>query len=135
MDNSKTGVGLDRPNVVSPGIPVVNANWGPNLPQYLNPAALTPNPTGTFGDLGRNAVDGPGTLEFDASLSRIFAFRERWRLEARCDGFNVINHTNFANPTLALNSSTYGRITGTQSTGPGQLGTNRILQFAMKLYF
>ncbi|HWF47198.1 MAG TPA: TonB-dependent receptor [Bryobacteraceae bacterium] len=135
VDNSKTGVGLDRPNVVNPGVSVVNSNWGPNLPQYLDPAALAQNATGTFGDLGRNAVDGPGTLEFDASLSRIFQINERWRLEARCDGFNVINHTNFGNPTLGLNSSTFGRITSTQSTGPGQLGTNRILQFAMKLYF
>lgn len=135
VDNSKTGVGLDRPNVVNPLVSVVNSNWGPNLPQYLNAAPLTQNAIGTFGDLGRNAVDGPGTLEFDASLSRIFQIKERWRLEARADGFNVINHTNFGNPSTALNSSTFGRITSTQSTGPGQLGTNRILQFAMKLYF
>lgn len=135
VDNSKTGVGLDRPNVVNPSVSVVNSNWGPNLPQYLNPAALSQNATGTFGDLGRNAVDGPGTLEVDASLSRIFAIRERWRLEARADGFNVINHTNLGTPTLGLSSTTFGRITSTQSTGPGQLGTNRILQFAMKLYF
>jgi hypothetical protein len=105
------------------------------LPQYLNPAALAENGTGTFGDLGRNAVDGPGTLEFDASASRIFSITERWKLEARAEGFNVINHTNFGTPTLGLNSSTFGRITSTQSTGPGQLGTNRILQFALKLHF
>ncbi len=135
QDNSKTGVGLDRPNLVSPGVSVVNSNWGPGLPQYLNPAALVENATGTFGDLGRNAVDGPGTFEFDASASRIFSITERWKLEARAEGFNVINHTNFGNPTLGLNSSTFGRITSTQSTGPGQLGTNRILQFALKLHF
>jgi hypothetical protein len=135
VDNSKTGVGLDRPNMVASTASVVNSNWGAGLPQYLNSAALTQNAIGTFGNLGRNAVDGPGTLEFDASLSRIFPITERWRLEARADGFNVINHTNFGTPTLTLNSSTFGRITSTQSTGPGQLGTNRILQFAMKLYF
>ncbi|MBV8895909.1 MAG: TonB-dependent receptor [Acidobacteriaceae bacterium] len=133
VDNSKTGVGLDRPEYI--GGSLVNANWGPNLPQYLNPAALVQNAIGTFGDLGRNTVDGPGTFEFDASLSRIFALTERWRLEARAEGFNVINHTNFGNPTTALNSSSFGRITTTQSVGPGQLGTNRILQFALKLHF
>jgi hypothetical protein len=48
----------------------------------------------------------------------------------------VINYTNFANPTnAALNSTTFGQITATQSVGPGQLGTNRILQIAMKLSF
>ncbi len=136
VDNSKTGVGLDRPNYNYAGGNLVNANWGPGLPQYLNPAALFQNAVGTFGDLGRNAVTGPGTFEFDASLSRIFAITERWRLEARAEGFNVINHTNFGNPSLNFNnSSTFGQITSTQSTGPGQLGTNRILQFALKLHF
>ncbi|MDQ2777169.1 MAG: TonB-dependent receptor [Acidobacteriota bacterium] len=133
LDNSKTGVGLDRPNYI--GGNIVNSNRGPGLPQYLNPAALSENPTGTFGNLGRNAVTGPGTFEFDASFSRMFAVRERWRLEARAEGFNIINHTNFGNPNTNLNSSTYGQITSTQSSGPGQLGTNRILQFALKLHF
>ncbi len=133
QDNSKTGVGLDRPNYISGD--VVNSSWGAGLPQYLNPGALTQNPTGTFGDLGRNAVDGPGTLEVDAELSRIFSITERWRLEARAEGFNVINHTNFGNPNTTLSNTTFGQITSTQSTGPGQLGTNRILQFALKLHF
>ncbi len=61
IDNSKTGVGFDRPNYV--GGTIVNSNWGSGLPQYLNPAALAENPTGPFGDLGRNAVYGPGTFE------------------------------------------------------------------------
>ncbi len=133
QDNSRTGVGFDRPNQVL--LNAYNAAWGPGLPQYLNGAAFVQNAIGTFGNVGRNSVYGPGTFEFDASLSRIFQMNERWRLEARADGFNVINHTNFGNPNTTLNSSTFGRITSTQSTGPGQLGTNRILQFAMKLYF
>ncbi len=132
-DNSKTGVGLDRPNQIL--LDAYNSNWGPNLPQYLNGSAFMPNATGTFGDVGRNAVYAPGTFEFDASLSRIFALRERWQLEARAEGFNVINHTNFAAPSGNLSSSSFGRITATQSTGPGQLGTNRIIQFALKLHF
>ncbi len=138
VDNSKTGVGRDRPNLILPD--AYNSNWGPNLPQYLNPGAFLPNATGTFGNLGHNAFYGPGTFEFDAAVSRIFAFTERWRLEARAEGFNVINHTNFAAPTtspnnLGLNSTNFGRLTTTQSVGPGQLGTNRILQFALKLHF
>jgi hypothetical protein len=133
VDNSKTGVSLDRPNYVSGSI--LNSNWGAGLPQYLNPAALTQNATGTFGNLGRNVVHGPGTFEFDLALSRIFAVTERWRLEARAEGFNVINHTNFGNPSSNFSSGTYGQITTTQSTGPGQLGTNRIIQLALKLHF
>lgn len=134
-NNSQTGYTtiLDRPNYI--GGSVVNSNWGPNLPQYFNAASLAQNAIGTFGTLGRNAVYGPGTLEFDASVSRIFAITERWRLEARAEGFNVINHTNFGSPNGTLNSSSFGRITSTQSTGPGALGGQRILQFALKLHF
>jgi hypothetical protein len=129
-------VGLDRPDQVLAN--VYPANWGPGLPQYLNAAAFAQNATGTFGDIGRNSVYAPGTFEFDAALSRIFSITERWRLEARAEGFNVINHTNFDAPSSsnqAISSSNFGRITSTQSVGPQQQGAYRILQFALKLYF
>jgi len=88
-DNSKTGLSplQDRPNQVL--LDAYNADWGPNLPQYLNGAAFTENAIGTYGNVGRNSVYTPGTFEFDAAVSRIFAITERWRLEARaapCEG-------------------------------------------------
>jgi hypothetical protein len=49
------------------------------------------------------------------------------RLEARGEAFNVINHTNFADPTTNLSSSNFGRILNA--------GDPRILQFALKLRF
>ncbi len=124
-DNSRTGVNLDRPNLVS-GTSVYTSSWGPGL-QMINPAAFTPNAVGTFGSLGRDAVRGPAQFDFDASLSRLFAFRENVRLEARGEAFNVINHTNFGNPTTTLSSSTFGRILSANDP--------RIFQFAMKLIF
>ena len=123
-DNSLTGEGLDRPNLVSTN--TTNAEIGPRL-QWLNPAAFTPNPLGTFGNLGRNAVRGPGQIYLDASLSRLFPLTERWRLEARVEAFNAINHTNFNAPNANLGSNTFGRITSAADP--------RILQFAMKLIF
>ncbi len=133
-DNSQTGVGLDRPNQVSAD--AYTGNWGPGIPVYLNAGAFVQNAAGTFGNVGRNSVFAPGTFEFDAALSRIFSMTERWRLEARAEAFNVINHTNFGGPAATLsNTATFGQITSTQSVGPGQLGANRILQFALKLYF
>ena len=98
------------------------------------------NPIGTFGNSGRNALQGPGALSVDVTLSRSFQIHERIRLEARFEAFNVINRANFDNPTGAINSSNFGLITQTQQPPSGSLllasvGDPRILQFALKLHF
>src|SRR5581483_9947607 len=101
---------------------VYNSDWGTNL-QYLNPAAFAINPAGTFGDLGRNVLNGPAQFNFDVALVRTFALTERFHLEARGEAFNVINHTNFSLTNLGVNSTaTFGRITSA--------GDPRIFQFA-----
>ncbi len=139
VDASLTGVNLDRPNLV-PGVNPVNSNWGAGL-QYLNPAAFTINAPGTYGNLGRDALRGPGSLQFDASLVRDFSFTERFRLEARAEAFNVINHTNFiaaATGTGIPGISTSGISLSRTSANFGQItssGDPRILQFALKLLF
>jgi hypothetical protein len=129
-DNSRTGVGLDRPNVVLPN--AYNSALGSSL-QFLNAAAFQPNAVGTFGNLGRDALFAPGLFQFDAALSRLFSLAERYRLEARFEAFNVINHTNFAAPSATLSSSSFGRITS-QAVVNGQ-PDYRTLQFALKIYF
>jgi hypothetical protein len=132
-DNSLTGEGQDRPNVV-PGVPLYMSSMGPNL-QYINPAAFTQNAPGTFGNLGRAVLNYPGLIQVDLALSRSFSLREHLKLEARGEAFNVINHTNliaysanaYVGLSTALNSKTFGRITNA--------GDPRILQFALKLLF
>jgi hypothetical protein len=124
-DNSLTGEGLDRPNLID-ATSMYSSSIGPSL-QWINSKAFAQNATGTFGNLGRDTVRGPGQLNLDVSLSRLFSLTERFHLEARAEGFNVINHTNFNNPNTNLNSSTFGRITSA--------GDPRILQFALKLHF
>ncbi len=69
----------------------------------------------------------------NVSLSRLFRVRERQVLELRADSQNVLNRTNFANPGAVMSATTtFGRIT---ATAPGQLGTPRIMQFAVKYSF
>ncbi len=72
-------------------------------------------------------LTAPGSLNFDFSVSRTFAVRERWRLEARMEAFNAINHVNYNGPTTGLNSGKFGTISSAQDP--------RILQFALKLKF
>jgi hypothetical protein len=122
-DISQTGIGLDRPYLVgsTPYLTVSDPRY------YLSRAAFQVQAAGTFGNLGRNVLTAPASVNFDLSVSRRFHINERWQLEARAEGFNVINHTNFNGPTTGLNSSTFGVI--------NSAGDPRILQFAMKLHF
>ena len=127
-DNSLSGetiVLADRPNV-NAAFPINNAHIGPSL-QWFNPSGLTANPTGTFGNLGRDALRGPGVLNFDVALSRTFAIHEQVKLEVRGESFNIINHTNLSAPNVTLSSASFGRITAAADP--------RIMQFAMKLHF
>lgn len=124
VDNSLTGVSLDRPNMV-PGIDPYVRDM--NSRQWLNAAAFLSNPVGTFGNAGPYSLEGPGYVDLDLGLSRNFKLRESTRLEARFENFNSLNHTNFANPSGTLTSAQFGRITSALAP--------RILQFAMKLTF
>jgi outer membrane receptor protein involved in Fe transport len=65
-----------------------------------------------FGNSGRNILDGPGTFQLDASVSRRFRLAERTMLQFRVEGFNVPNHTNLQLPETrvdVLNSATISR--------------------------
>ena len=122
-DIAQTGLNNDRPNQT---LADAYANTG-NPVDYLNRASFANQAAGTYGTLGRNVLIGPGRVNFDAALSRLFRYRERWQLEVRAEAFNAINHANFNGPTTNLSNSKFGVITSAQDP--------RILQFAMKLYF
>jgi hypothetical protein len=142
-DNSLTGLGNDRPDqVLSDPYALSSACKTAPCVQYLNPAAFVPNPTGTYGDVGRNALRGPGYFGFDLALTRTFQINERFALQARAEAFNILNYVNFVGAIVpagqpagatygtlstGLNASTFGQITGAFDP--------RILQFAMKLKF
>lgn len=129
VDNSLTGVNLDRPNLVD-ATTVYRQGWHHSDPQhvYLNANAFSSNALGTFGNLQRNAFKGPGYFDLDASAGRIFRVSENWNFEFRMDAFNALNHVNFNNPSpTSILSSTFGRITGAHP--------NRVLQFSGKIHF
>jgi hypothetical protein len=118
----------------------------------LNPAAFTTPAPGTFGNLPRNALRGPIFRQFDLVLNKRFKFTETANLQFRTEIFNIFNTTNFANPaaalatvltpafqpgqpyTQALAGSTFGQLRQTVERTVG-LGTNRQIQFALRLTF
>ncbi|HWB31631.1 MAG TPA: TonB-dependent receptor [Acidobacteriaceae bacterium] len=130
----------DRPNQVA------NPNTGPKtVAQWFNTAAFTPATkvistnasggtatVGAFGTEHRNAVIGPGFVQWDATVQRNFALTEHYSFALLIQGFNVLNHPTFFNPTATsatagLGGSLYGQLT--------QANTGRDLQIAGKFFF
>jgi hypothetical protein len=125
-DNSLTGVGYDRPNVVAGAAMYTGAAHGLKY-QYVNPGLYTANALGTFGNAAHYSLRGPGYFNVDLAVSRQFNLRERLTLQVRVEGFNVLNHPNFQLPVANLSSANFGQIT--TAFDP------RIMQASMKLVF
>jgi hypothetical protein len=61
-----------------------------------NGVIIYPNAFYTFGNMGRNILRGPGFINWDASISKVWRLSERFKLQVRGEMFNVANHANFA---------------------------------------
>jgi hypothetical protein len=101
--------------------------------QWYNPNAFILPVAGTYGNVGRGVLNGPGLSELDLSLFKSIPVREHVNLQFRAEAFNVMNHANFAspNPIVFANgaiSSSAGLITGTVTA-------SRQIQFGLKLIF
>jgi hypothetical protein len=92
-------------------------------------------PTGVrFGTVGRNTMRGPGVVNTDLSLFRTFKVTEKLNLQFRGESFNLSNTPHFANPNGNANSSSFGRITSTQSAADA-VGRSREMRFGLRLGF
>ena len=125
----------NQPTVV-PGNP--NLQLGP----FLRPAVA--NRQGT---LGRNALRGFPVWQLDLAVHRQFKLTERVYTQFRAEFFNILNHPNFADPTGAMGSGTFGvsptmfgRSLGSSGLLGGfnplyQIGGPRSIQLALRLGF
>jgi outer membrane receptor protein involved in Fe transport len=135
LDSSFSAGSTLYPNVV--GNPKVS---NPTPAQWFNPAAYANPAPGTFGDSGRNTLNGPGFFDADLSVGKSFRLpREGMRLEIRADMYDVFNHINFANPDANVGYSSSGVLADTTSgtiTGPaGGNGNRRIIQLGAHFIF
>jgi Carboxypeptidase regulatory-like domain len=127
VDQSLTGIGLDRPDIVPGADLYAHSGHTAKLFQWVNSAAYTKNAIGTFGDAGHYSLRTPGYFDIDGAISRTFKTTERVNIDARVEAFNVTNHPNFNGPTNNFSSSNFGRITSAQDP--------RIFQGALKVIF
>ena len=163
INGTPTGPGFSIPGIGNPEITgsyteparvlcLGDPNRGTSDSPYsrLNPAAFAVPAVGSIGlGCSRNDLKQPGINEWDMSLERIVALKERVHLRLRVEAFNVFNHTQFSgientinysrltNPTITslpydssgnlVNKFGFGAISGVRSP--------RILQLVAKIEF
>lgn len=103
--------------------------------EYFNPNAFLPPIPGTYGNVGRDVLTGPGLADLDFSVIKNTHVTERVNLQFRAELFNILNRVNFGTPNAVVFSSasptpasTAGLITSTSTT-------SRQIQFGLKLQF
>jgi hypothetical protein len=70
--------------------------------QWFNPAAFVVPTAGTYGNLGRGTLRGPGLANVDASLFKNTAISEKTNLQFRVEVFNILNRSNFGPPNTTV---------------------------------
>jgi hypothetical protein len=129
--------GPNRPNVVGD----INEGggskdrWFNTTPIGTAGSAFSRPERGTFGDMERGSLIGPGMWNVDASLFKRFQLGGVRNLEFRIEATNVFNHVTWGDPDTTIgvpgnDNPNAGRIT---SVGPNWQPRN--LQFALRFQF
>ncbi len=104
-----------------------------NPNRWYDPNAFLLPSVGTFGNVGRGVLRGPGLSNVDLSVNKDTRLNERFNLQFRAEFFNLLNRANFGVPNTtvfsgaAFNASA-GLITSTVTT-------SRQIQGSLKLTF
>lgn len=125
-------------NSRNPGRPSLNPAFTGNLitgnpTQYYNPNAFIVPLSGTYGDAGRDVLEGPGLTDLDLSFLKRIPIRERLNLQFRGEFFNILNHTNFNSPNPIVFTAATGGASPTAGLITSTSTTSRQIQFGLKL--
>jgi Carboxypeptidase regulatory-like domain len=119
----------NRPDLVAPvSYPKQRLAWF-STSSFANPVApWNGGPNQGWGNAGRDAVVGPGLVNFNWSLFKTIPFKEGGPgLELRFEYFNVFNHTEFNGLDLHSADGNFGQVTSAYDP--------RTLQLGAKLHF
>ena len=91
-----------------------------NTAAFCQPETTMSNPTATcvnaadstYGDAGRNILEGPGQVSVDMSLNKTITIKEYRSLDLRITANNIFNMVNFTSLSTVVNSTTFGEVTG-----------------------
>jgi hypothetical protein len=104
------------------------------LAEWFNTAAFANATAGTWGDSGRNILQGPGTKNVDFSLFKNTHLTEAKVLQLRAEFFNLFNTPQFNNPGATVGAGTFGKVSSAGSE-PVFQRLERQIQLAAKINF
>jgi hypothetical protein len=129
-----TGSPSETPRLLVVG----DANATPAVPgTAFNTAAFAQPPVGTIGNLGLNALNGPGVNNWDATLAKRIpiGLGERRAFRIQVQGYNIFNHTQFAGYNIATSFNAAGVQTNAEFGKPNSARPARIIAFALRFEF
>jgi hypothetical protein len=95
---------------------------------FYDPSVFVPVTDVRYGNVGRNTLRGPGSVNFDFSLFRTFKMAERVQLQFRADAANLFNSPHFLNPSGDITSGNFLTITSAKND-------ERQFRFGLRLAF
>jgi hypothetical protein len=103
-----------------------NADAPHTVEQWFNTSCFVARPLSQTGErpgnAGRNTVRGPGFASTDLSLFKNVEFGGGRRIQLRIEAFNLFNQAHFNQPSGAIGTANFGRITTAQDGRVMQLG-------------
>ncbi len=101
-----------------------------SVDQWFDPSVFSDPAPGQWGNMGHNAVRGPGRDNWNLALFKNFVLSESRgsRIEFRAESFNTWNHTQFRGDrqgggiSSTLGSSNFGAVTNAFDPRTFQLG-------------
>jgi hypothetical protein len=142
FDVQYAGAGADRdvgPNradlVGDPSGPGTKDQWYNTTPIGQSGSAFGRPAAGTFGNMERNSLTGPGYWDVDASLFKRFHTGRGTNLEFRIEVVNLFNHVNLGQPDNTVGTLTEPRPNAGRITGTAAQNQMRNIQFGFRFQF
>ncbi|HTV56105.1 MAG TPA: carboxypeptidase regulatory-like domain-containing protein [Terriglobia bacterium] len=101
--------------------------------QYFNPSAFAVPASGTYGNVGRDTLIGPGIATLDLALMKNTSLSEKVHLQFRAEFFNILNRANFNTPNAVVFTSSSPTPSPTAGVISSTSTTSRQIQFGLKL--
>jgi Carboxypeptidase regulatory-like domain/TonB dependent receptor/TonB-dependent Receptor Plug Domain len=139
VNRDRSGQDFDRVRAdCAPGATIQYDTRNPD--GYIKNPEMFSNPAnGTVGTCGRNTIRGPGFAQWDLALVKNTKIGERFNLQFRVEGFNLLNRANFGFLTTNARSGAFGTISSTPDVDQGNpvvaQGGPRAFQWALRLQF